>query len=895
MVTAGNFAPNEQPLRLNHPESPDKPSDAIDDGESDLDDTRKETMLEEEHINSVIGISISRAQTRLMSPQTPTAEKAAALDASGGGGFFDGCDDDGAHEDSDHGSQEDQVSPSPPRPKELPGPTRRQATPLGASLPSPWTAVPKLFEKTELQYQDNLSPRPLKHTGPTGMLAELNIKRFLSSLHMPSLPKGMGFKDLSVPSMMSIFGGGKDNMQPQKTTNRPKRASTLSSLSPGWAFERRFDKRSPENTSGRVKSTYPHATNFSKEHNQAIEVPRRLVSEKKSSAIDKDRRDSDTLSPSRATSLRRVKSDQSLMLRHTTSTGSTLGDDSRWEHVQDQVNSRFKAIVDSLQDSNIKLPSLPSLPNINLNNFRPDFTRNRAWSDSRKMSLFPGWNITTTDDQSGNHRPSPRAHNENSSKSVNMSSKSPKPVSHLDQALDQLTGDIVIMGGYRGSVLRSAKPPNRQLWVPVKVGLNIRKVNLEVGLSTEDEENMEENIIPSGMLSHIGPVDMGRRLLKRLRGCANTQQGKLRVHDYGYDWRLSPHLLSRKLVGFLEKLPSNASEVPRREKGATIIAHSLGGLITRHAANQRPDLFAGILYAGTPQHCINILGPIRKGDDVLLSSRVLTAQVNFTLRTSFLLLPENGKCFIDKQTKEEYPVNFFDVENWKEHAFSPCIAPTLPAAGPSDRKGILGTVSGSLPSLPLPVKRPSLLINSSRCSDTKEPNLNATPNAKLTLDELTNPVSRALDPQLGSSASISTQCTIPIPAAIEYLTRTLAATLAFKAELVFQPRLASQNRYPPLSILYSTSVPTVLAARVSSREAIRRADAYDDLAFGSGDGVCLARAAMLPKGYEYVQGGRVRTERGHVGLLGDLDAVGKCLCAMLEARRKGVGWEEKGS
>ena len=53
-------------------------------------------------------------------------------------------------------------------------------------------------------------------------------------------------------------------------------------------------------------------------------------------------------------------------------------------------------------------------------------------------------------------------------------------------------------------------------------------MNLEVGLQPKDEENMEEHIFPSGMITHIGPVDMGRRLLKRLRTCKSAQEGKLR-------------------------------------------------------------------------------------------------------------------------------------------------------------------------------------------------------------------------------------------------------------------------------------------------------------------------------------------------------------------------------
>lgn len=70
---------------------------------------------------------------------------------------------------------------------------------------------------------------------------------------------------------------------------------------------------------------------------------------------------------------------------------------------------------------------------------------------------------------------------------------------------------------------------------------------------------------------------------------------------------------------------------------------------------------------------------------------------------------------------------------------------------------------------------------------------------------------------------------------------------------------------------------------------MKHADAYDELAFASGDGVVLARAAMAPEGYKVARAGIISSERGHVTLLGDMEAVGKCLNAIGRARRKGVG------
>nr|OQO29114.1 hypothetical protein B0A51_06191 [Rachicladosporium sp. CCFEE 5018] len=96
-----------------------------------------------------------------------------------------------------------------------------------------------------------------------------------------------------------------------------------------------------------------------------------------------------------------------------------------------------------------------------------------------------------------------------------------------------------------------------------------------------------------------------------------------------------------------------------------------------------------------------------------------------------------------------------------------------------------------------------------------------------------------------------------------------------------------------MSLIYGKSTPTVYGAKIDGREGMKHADAYDELAFASGDGVVLARAAMLPEGYNAARGGIVSSERGHVTLLGDLEAVGRCLNAIHIARKKGVGCGEK--
>jgi hypothetical protein len=144
-------------------------------------------------------------------------------------------------------------------------------------------------------------------------------------------------------------------------------------------------------------------------------------------------------------------------------------------------------------------------------------------------------------------------------------------------------------------------------------------------------------------------------------------------------------------------------------------------------------------------------------------------------------------------------------------------------------------------------------------------------------------------PETSKEPNPATDVTIPYDKAIEYLTRTLAEVKAFKQELEHRPEHTNANVYPPVALIYGKSIPTVYGAKVESREVIKRADVYDELAFASGDGVVLARAAMVPPGYSVVKGGVVSSDRGHVTLLGDLEAVGKCLHAVIQARKRGVG------
>lgn len=878
----------------------------------------------------VLDVSIGPEQSRLTNPQTPAPEKAAVIEAAGG--FFgDGVED--AEEDitEESDGQKDGGELAAEAGAHVHDPIPISRPPQGAGerhdwrlaeaevaeakanarrasrsppktdvrLPSPWRAVPRKFQRSDETRQ--FLRDGLRFTRRRGSSGSDSTSGWRGAL--PSLPNW----SLTSPFSSSQNDGANEADNEGKPNKKFSRSGSF--LGSRWTSRTSVNNAESETSSKRERSS-----SYARRLRRVSSPPD--PEEVNGTIGELPSRPQLASLRSQTTHLRRSASDESLTTARTMSRASSLGDDTRFVDVSAQVNNRMKAFKDSWADSSVKLPSMPSMASLT-----PDFIRERAGSVNRKSAT----NLSRERAQSAADMRLPeeeKAHDAysqqpNASTRPSANDKFEYTHPHMFKALSQLEGDIVILGGYRGSILRSAQPPHRQLWAPVKVGLNIRKVDLEVGLEPGDDEKATEKVIPGGMLTHIGPVDIAKRFFKRLRNCENARTGKLRVHDYGYDWRLDPTYLSKQLQDFLQTLPSNQPGVPKEKRGATVIAHSLGGLITRHAVNEQPSLFAGVIYAGVPRTCVNILGPLRNGDDVLLSSRVLTAQVNFTIRTSFALLPLNGRCFFDKETGEEYPVDFFDPQTWIDNRLTPCLArPLPPLVKPPEPTGFF---SGSMSSMAraLPQLRKNSLpsrprgnsnanaLNSETTQATKAGGIASEPDASdlgaqgaSSLTMANNNVDTSAshngaveDPEM--PPSISTAVTIPREKALAYLTRTLASVKTFKQSLAHHAPHAKSNLYPPTAVVYGRNTPTVYGARVSGREGIKHADAYDALAFASGDGVVLAKAAMLPEGYRVSSGGVVSSERGHVTLLGDLEAMGRCLNAIIEGRRKGTGLGEE--
>ncbi|KAI5481214.1 hypothetical protein MNV49_005649 [Pseudohyphozyma bogoriensis] len=524
-------------------------------------------------------------------------------------------------------------------------------------------------------------------------------------------------------------------------------------------------------------------------------------------------------------------------------------------HTSHRENTALHALMDTLPT----LPSLtPTLPSFNLNLSLP----------TPSFFCVSGTGYESDSDEDSTTQTQPRHVLE-------------KEVQ--GDPIKKIVGDVLLTGGYRGSILHDAKTGNR-VWIPLKVGFGIRRPDLAIGLDDEDELRSRDTVVPSKMLTSVGGViDLGKKLKDKLKYHQHLspvdQNGvhTVRFTNYGYDWRRRLELSSQELVEKLEGLKKASAmrgEGPNGEgEGTTVIAHSMGGLVTLHALSQArdPTIFKAILFAGTPFHgCVNALGPLKKGDGVLFNKDVCSPSVVFSMRSTFYFLPSTGKCF-ETPDGTELPIDFFDPQTWSDHNLSPVTGHLFdPDSKEKERQR----------------RENRLEAQKAAGGGGLEPNL---ANEGVGVDG--SAIASEVEEVVQEGEATSKDEREPVPASSDkvigaYLKKTLNRVEKFHQEILDGYDPSKQHLYPPMCILTSQRTPTVRGVMTTSYDSIKDEN-YDHLLFGPGDGIVLYESAKsLPGRWQNGLVGVEESVHGHVSLLGDLDGVRRCM-ARLHAAREG--------
>ena len=423
-------------------------------------------------------------------------------------------------------------------------------------------------------------------------------------------------------------------------------------------------------------------------------------------------------------------------------------------------------------------------------------------------------------------------------------------VSRLESIWDELEGDVVVLGGYRGSILRDAETRKR-VWIPIRAGFNIRKVDLLIGPRAEDEVATQKKIVPDGMLTHLGPVDVAKKLIKRLRN-----NPRVNVEDFGYDWRLALDITAGKLA---EKLQERYDQ-QQIKKGVYVVVHSMGGLVAHKVLQEHTHLIRGIIYVGSPSQCPNILGPLRFGDEVILNKSILSAEANLFMRSSLYFLPFDGRCFVNRKTFSRYDLDFFDPEVWKEYGLSPLVDKRRLEVEEATLVGDSGPATSDKFSLFSPV---DMLRSSSGI-----------------LGGGGNGGSGGNGSGGGDDADDSLEFKTSYAECVEYLERELPRAKCFLQSLEHDDR----KKYPPLAIVYGNKVPTVRGAKVGGPEEIKEG-CYNDFYYGPGDGV-VHHKWLLPERRGFPVVAKVASDCAHVSLMTDFEAMAKAFISIVDSEEK---------
>ncbi|KAJ3152236.1 hypothetical protein HDU89_001455 [Geranomyces variabilis] len=407
-----------------------------------------------------------------------------------------------------------------------------------------------------------------------------------------------------------------------------------------------------------------------------------------------------------------------------------------------------------------------------------------------------------------------------------------------------LDGDLVLLGGMYGSFLADKKT-GQTAWLTTDHLFGFTSV--DVGLSLDD---VDDRLVPAGVLDRIGPINICADLVREFTAQAACSKGKFRFSPFGYDWRRDPEHSAKALEAHLEEIYARNGGHP-----ITVVAHSMGGLITLAVVNRRPDLVRGVVFVGTPFGGVPcILWQLRRGIPFFLNKGLMSPDLHFAARSSFVFLPMDGRAL---------------VVDGKQNGAAPAPAAPDDAANTSgDEDYLIDFYSAD--------------------------------------EWIHHTLSHTLHRAAKSSAAA-------LEAHKQYLQRTLHAAKAFRQSLAFDP----EKKYPPLTHLVSTAWPTPtrikcttttppsppkptaagnLTAATSTGTATK-SDATSPAVvphvetkflwptrFKDGDGIVTRDSMTLPPGFDVSY---VDTAIGHWGSMNDMGGIRSCLKKIVAHERKG--------
>lgn len=210
----------------------------------------------------------------------------------------------------------------------------------------------------------------------------------------------------------------------------------------------------------------------------------------------------------------------------------------------------------------------------------------------------------------------------------------------------RLERPVILIPGTKGSILESG---GRTVWLAMR--------QLLPGGEPLLYGEGESDVRATDVLSRVTVIPGIAEFRPYFRMASALACGR-DTYFFAYDWRKNPAEHADALGALIERVTGETGKKP------SIIAHSMGGLITHYYMKRHADAVDRVAYVGVPfRPGLSFLEDIDKGSPTGLNRTILSAEALFSHPGSFALLPHQGSRLYRGQ-------DLMDENTWKENGLS---------------------------------------------------------------------------------------------------------------------------------------------------------------------------------------------------------------------------------
>ena len=218
---------------------------------------------------------------------------------------------------------------------------------------------------------------------------------------------------------------------------------------------------------------------------------------------------------------------------------------------------------------------------------------------------------------------------------------------------------LVLIHGIKGSLLEDAE--GQTAWLSGREAMGWKHYRLSLPTEWKGEEQKRDGLRATGILKevYVVPFLIGEKVYGPfIKGADKLDRP---FYTFAYDWRRDNIENLRLFTAFLKEV----SEKNRNAK-VQVVAHSMGGLITRAALAENPELFHSVVFAGVPfSGGLGFLPDMHAGEPVGRNERILSPEVYFTFPSVYTLFQEGSSRIYE--SGKELPINLYNADDWAKY------------------------------------------------------------------------------------------------------------------------------------------------------------------------------------------------------------------------------------